>query len=125
MQRNWDVIRKILLKLKETSCPLDASGFAATEGIDNQIMMYHFHQLSDAGLIKANIHESNMGDPLKPYGFAMAMKLTLRGHDFLDIIENEKVWTATKQIITDKEGVLIYDVILAVARRIIVSKVFD
>jgi hypothetical protein len=110
MKRNWDTIRKILLKSEELSPddtlrPSDFNEDRADE------IAYHVKLLDEAGLIKASIVEYSGGAGIH---FDLE-RLTWSGHDFLDAVRNESIWSKTKAKITDKGGAMTFDLIKSVA----------
>ena len=53
MQRDWDVVRKILLKLEEIGNTTSHLEPNQVNGYDPELMSYHMQLLDEAGLIKA------------------------------------------------------------------------
>ncbi|MFU2088987.1 DUF2513 domain-containing protein [Avibacterium avium] len=115
MKRNWDLIRKILLKLEEKA---DSTSWLESDGIkgyDSQTIAYHYKLLKNAGIIEA-IDISTMGEE----NFA-AISLTWQGHEFLDKIRNDAVWNKIKSTIKSKSLDLSFDAIKTAASAIITS----
>lgn len=109
MQRNWELIRKILLKLEEQP---EASGCLDSDSIKGfppATVAYHYSLLHQAGLIRAQ-------DTSTCQGFDMyAQSLTWAGHEFLDSIRNDSTWNRIKGHIADKGLSLTFDTIKAAA----------
>lgn len=53
MKRNWDLIRKILLKLEEKADSTSWLESTDIKGYDAKTVAYHYKLLSNAGLIEA------------------------------------------------------------------------
>ena len=114
MKRDWDVVRKILLKLEEledTSSQLEPDKI---NGSDEETVSYHMHLLDQAGLIKAKCSGRN---PLN----CVALSLTWKGHEFLDKIRQDTVWNQVKKAAREKSISLSIDVIASLADRVISS----
>lgn len=92
MKRDWDVIRKILLKIE--LLPTDDSQVDSTEfedrGIPNEVAAYHMALLQEAGIIEGGGRKGSSS----PYRFAF--RLTWQGHELLDQIRRDTVWAAIK-----------------------------
>lgn len=114
MQRNWDVVRKILLKLEaigDTRTHLQAD---QVNGYDAELVSHHMQLLDEAGLIRAQCSHG-MGAPLE----CVALSMTWRGHEFLDQIRQDTVWNAVKGEARKKGLDLSLDVIVTLAKTII------
>lgn len=112
MQRNWELIRKILLKLEEQPEALGCLD-SDIKGYPPETVAYHYHILHQAGLIRAQ-------DASTCQGFDMyAQSLTWAGHEFLDNIRNDTVWNTIKRSILDKGLTLTFDSIKAAAALLI------
>lgn len=96
MKRNWDLVRKILIKLEEQA---DAQGLLTSDafvGFDTETVAYHFKMLQQAGMIEAIETGGVMA-----FDYA-AQSLTWVGHEFLDKIRKETVWNSIKKTIKEK-----------------------
>lgn len=105
MQRDWDLIRKILLKLEEKA---DAQSFLSDDefrGYHSEMVSYHFKLLHSAGLIEAVDYSS-----ARELCFG-ARSLTWDGHEFLDKIRNDSTWNSLKTLIKSKRLELSFEVI--------------
>lgn len=114
MQRNWDVVRKILLKLEEIGDTTSHLQSDQINGYDPELVSYHMRLLDEAGLIKAKCHQRN---PLN----CVALSMTWRGHEFLDQIRQDTVWNKVKGSAREKGLDLSLDVIVSLAKSIITS----
>jgi hypothetical protein len=98
MQRDLELIRSMLLFIERVSAP----GFllASKIGIDGYFShetAYHAGLLLDAGYIRA--------EPVKCCGTSHTdyriERLTNQGHDYLDSVRDDRVWTKTKATLGD------------------------
>ncbi|SEQ65202.1 DUF2513 domain-containing protein [Basfia succiniciproducens] len=113
MKRNWDLIRKILLKLEEKADSTSWLENTDIKGYDSHTVSYHYKLLKTAGIIEA-IEISTMEE--ESYA---ALSLTWQGHEFLDKIRNDNVWNKVKSTVQSKSLDLSLDVIKQVATAII------
>ena len=109
MKRNWDLIRKILLKLEEKADIESELSSEDIRGFDRHTVSYHYNILAQAGLIEIE-DNSSIGDI--DYS---AKSLTWQGHEFLDKIRNDSVWNKVKSTVQSKSLDLSFDVIKQVA----------
>lgn len=117
MKRNWDVIRKILLKveaLPDESSMIASSDFAA-DAIDNETAVYHIDLLIQAGLLKGECHKAI--DP----AHCLLYSLTWDGHEFLDRIKREGVWNKVKETARTKSIDLNFDIIKTIASSLLIQ----
>ncbi|WP_324681588.1 DUF2513 domain-containing protein [Bibersteinia trehalosi] len=115
MKRNWDLIRKILIKLEEKADSTSWLQSDEIQGFDSLTVAYHYALLTEAGLIKS-IDLSGMEE--EDYA---ALSLTWQGHEFLDKIKNERVWNKIKSTIQSKSLDLSFEAIKTVASNLISS----
>lgn len=115
MQRNWDIIRKIMLQIE--LLPTEDSELNSDEinGIDNDTAAYHMRLLLEAGLIVGGCRNA-LGPPL-----CHAIRLTWTGHEFIDSIKRDTVWNKVKETAKVKGMELSFDVIRVAAKMTIES----
>lgn len=115
MQRNWDIIRKILIEIE--SLPTEDSVFSSNElqGVDAEAVAYHMRLLLEAQLIVGGCRNA-VGPP-----FCHAGRLTWEGHEFLDKIKNETLWRQIKATARTKGVDLSFTVIKDLAKALIAS----
>lgn len=96
MKRNWELVRKILIKLEQQA---EADGWLVSDdvqGFDAETVAYHIKMLHQAKLIDA---VETGGIDRFDY---TARALTWDGHEFLDKIRKDTVWNGVKKTIKDK-----------------------
>ncbi|MDO5464286.1 MAG: DUF2513 domain-containing protein [Akkermansia sp.] len=102
MKRNWDLIRLILLNLEGETDTENLNDYS-----DNEVL-YHVQLLLDKQLIADCQVKTYIGGQQALIGQG---RLTFEGHDFLDKIRNETVWTHIKSQICKVGDSLTYSII--------------
>lgn len=113
MKRNWDVIRKIMIKLEEIPTESGQLDSDAIQGVDNEAAFYHMRMMIEAGLAVGSCPEMLgrcQGDLLR---------LTWDGHELLDKIRRDSVWNKIKETARSKSVDLSIDVVKSVAKSLI------
>lgn len=113
MKRDWDTIREILiatesLEPNKTICLSDFDDERAFS------ISYHVKLLDEAGIISATLSQALGRGPTQFF----INRLTWEGHEFLDSIKSKSTWEKTKSLITEKGGIMSFDVIKGVAVQI-------
>jgi hypothetical protein len=116
MKRDWDVVRKILLKLEELGNTTSYLEPDQVNSYDPEQVSYHMQLLDEAGLIEAKCGRAH-GAPLH----CRAMRLTWRGHEFLDQVRQDSVWNKVKGTAREQGLDLTLDVIVSIAKTIIIG----
>ena len=119
MKRNWDLIRKILIKAEE----LDHKSTLSLQDFDEEHseVSYNVKLLEQAFLLEANISPRSGNVERRDFNI---FSLTWGGHDFLDSIRNETVWNKTKSKITSIGGGLTFELVKAFAVQSLKELVF-
>ena len=113
MKRNWELVRKILIKLEQQA---EADGWLASDdvqGFDAETVAYHIKMLHQAKLIEA---VETGGIDRFDY---TARALTWEGREFLDKIRKDTVWNKVKTTAKEKGVELSFEVIKLVAGKVI------
>ena len=116
MQRNWEIIREILLKLEESNKANPFINANSFNGFDEQEVAYNMRLLSEAGYIEAKIQ--NLNDGSGRIGIALATKMTNSGHNLLDTIRNETVWRKIKDKFSTSGIDMTFDLVIAAGKKI-------
>lgn len=114
MQRNWDLIRLILLKLEGLETASGALRPDEIEGFDKETVSYHVRLLIEADLIEGECSRT-IGAPLYCTGRAM----TWEGHELLDRMRDATLWNRIKGTARQKGLDLSLDVIRQAAKALI------
>ncbi len=115
MQRNMDLIRKILSTIEEKYIDtyLSSNAFQITD-FDMKTIGYHCALLNDAGLI-TEYSDDYSDDELQDFYVG---RLTWDGHELLDKIKSDTVWNHTKETIIKKGIPFVLDAVKQIATAI-------
>ena len=115
MQRNMELIRKILFTIEEKYVDTWlSSNEIEIDDYDMKTIAYHCAILHDAGLVSDyNGHYSD--DELSFFGVG---RLTWDGHELLDKIKSDTVWNKTKDTIMKKGIPFVLDTVKEIATAI-------
>src|SRR5687767_14319303 len=106
MQRDLDLIRKILFALETKPHP-KAIETLEIEGYDDLTVRYHLNLLAQAKLIDYEPELTNTGRIIK----VLAFNPSWQGYEFLDAVRSEAVWNKVKSQATEKGTALPFDVL--------------
>lgn len=114
MKRDWDLIRQILLAIEQSE-PIDAIKDSAPEGLyEHQIDI-----LRDSGLIegfdRTHTMKTPSGVPVSTFTLPDQPRLTWEGHNFLDSVRDDDIWSKTKERISKVGGSISIDMLKTVA----------
>ena len=111
MKRDWDVIRKILLKVEDAPAGegVNLHDFAESERPE---VSYNAELLYEVGFVTASI--SNQVGKVEARDFTI-YRMNWAGHDFLDAVRSDTIWKKTKKLISSKGGNMTYEVIKSLA----------
>lgn len=98
MKFNHDIVRKLMLEMEnsERIIGLDESellAFAKNNNMTRDELIYTLIKMREGGFITEPIEPNRKGKVL----WIPDEALTKQGHDFLDTIRDNKVWSATKK----------------------------
>jgi len=90
MNRNMDLIRRILLEIETwpSDCRPAQPEF---EGVEQSTISYHAQLLYEAGYIDGYERKTQAGNTIYP------QRLTWEGHEFLDAAREKKIWDKAKE----------------------------
>ena len=94
MQRNMDLIRKLLLEIEnEKSIHHEFN----PDGVQELVYWYHVDLLENSNLIRGiRVRWSSDGTHYEPFSYGL-VSLTWQGHDFLDAVRSDSVWKKAKE----------------------------
>jgi len=115
MKRDMELIRKILMVIEEqyVSHPIPN---LVIEGYDRENIAYHCNLLHDAGIIDDFEQNLDLSGRIVLYHVG---SLTWEGHEFLDKIRDDKIWSKTREVMISKGIPFIFDAVKEVASSII------
>lgn len=112
MKRDMDLVRAILKDVESVE-KLDVLIPLTYEEWTSAQVTYHVKILWQAGLIEASDSSTHDGTQLH------ATSLTWAGHDYLDAVRSDTVWTRVKQRLAKVGGDAPIDVIRQVATQVL------
>lgn len=119
MKKNWEIIREILLRLEAANAPNSYLNAKAVSEYPAQEVAYNMRLLSQAGYIKAKILESSSGNG--EIAAALAIHLTNTGHELLDTIRSESVWSKITDTFKSKGVEMTFDLVISVGKKVMES----
>lgn len=115
MTRNLDLIRYILLTIENSTDRVMYIEDFAAEDFTPDVVSYHIGLLLECSYINA----VKMGGLGQKYAQYKVWGLTSHGHDYLDAIKNDTVWSRTKNAIKDFGSSVSFEIIKSTAIQII------
>ena len=111
MQRDWDIIREILIKLE--GMPSEKGSLSLSDFPEAKAYEYSYNTelLMEAGLIYGNMSKT-LGRHASDF---MANRLTWEGHELLDAVRSDNVWEKTKKSFTKGGLSMTFDLVKSVA----------
>ncbi len=92
MQRDFDLIRHILLTTEQSNYPSLQSEDFANNSFDKNSVIYNVYLLVDGGYLKGT-DISNLSDTIPRY---MDLSLTFKGYDLLNNMRDENIYNQVK-----------------------------
>jgi len=112
MKRDWDVIRAVMLRVEEGDGVKEVSS-SDFPPIDPSLVAYNMFLLREAGLAEGSGREPGTvnGEPLQ-----WIDRLTWQGHEVLDRIRGEPLWSRIKDVAKEKGVDITVDSIKALTK---------
>jgi hypothetical protein len=114
MQRDLDLIRKILFALEAKPDPKGIQTLEI-EGYDNIMVRYHLNLLAQAKLIDYEPELAKTGRIIK----VIVFNPSWLGYEFRDAVRSDAVWSKLKSQAADKGTALPFDVLKTIATEVI------
>lgn len=108
MQRDMELARGILLAVEAHGKPVGWVKLSVPDRSEEEVS-YHVELLQEAGLIEAEEMSS-----LASYEW-LPKRLTWDGHEFLDAIRNDTIWSQTKSVVAEKGGSIPFELLKELA----------
>lgn len=108
-----DLIRRCLIEVEENATHSPKPFEVVIEGVGRQLVFYHLKLLLDQGYIKGLSFDTKDGVGVYP------TELTWEGHELLDSIRSEKVWSKIKAKIKEEGGDWTVNVLKGLGTKII------
>lgn len=108
MKRDIELIKEILIEIEKSGAPNEVVDVDIPEKSQEEIS-YHIKLMNQAGLVEAEDVSGTGSFQWLP------VSLTWQGHEFLDAIRNDTVWSKMKSKIKEQGGSLPFHVIKELA----------
>ena len=119
MKRDPELIRSLLLIVEAN----DVSGIVARkieiDGRTNQQVMAHLNMLADARYIVGEYSRSSTNND-RIIATEIVFDLTWAGHEYLDLIRDQKIWKKTKAL-SQKVGATSVEVLKEIAKAVVIE----
>lgn len=119
MKKDWEIIRAVLLELESAPRANTNLGPKHLPQYPEQEVAYNLRLLDEAGYIKGKFVDSSDGDGR--IAAAIATRLTNEGHELLDTIRNDNVWTKLKETFRSKGLDMTFELAIEVGKTVIKS----
>lgn len=116
MQKNWTIIRQILLRLEESPTPIARLLPEHIENFSRLEVAYTMWVLSDAGYIEADILLDRTG--AGEIHAAIARRLTKSGHELLDSVRNDTLWSKIQEKASMNGWDLTFDLVIRLGQKL-------
>jgi hypothetical protein len=116
MKRDMDLVRQILLAMDAHTHGFAPAPFTIA-GYDQDVIGHHIWLMEQGHLITA-VATTGMSDPSP---VAIPLTITWVGHDFLDTVRNDSVWTKVKIQLKDHAITVPFAVLQALALKILAA----
>ena len=104
MQRDMDLVRKILLAVEKGEDVVGYDTRLEVEDYSRDEIDYHIEIMGEAGLLVASIQRFMGGEYM-----VNLERMTWEGHDFLDAARNESRWNQAKEKVLNATGALSFE----------------
>lgn len=110
MKRDIDLIKEILIEIEESNAPNDIVEIDIPKR-NQEVISYHIMLMKQAGLLDAENVSGTSSFHWIP------ISLTWQGHEFLDAIRNDSVWSKLKSKLKEQGGSLPFHVVKELAAK--------
>ncbi|WP_286694965.1 DUF2513 domain-containing protein [Spongiibacter sp. UBA1325] len=90
MKRDMGLVRKILLAVEANEPPLDVPGF------EKDLILYNMQLVIEAGLAEGSV-QKNLSSTSQSPSAVVIRKLTWQGHEFIDLMKREEIWSTIQR----------------------------
>ncbi|MEK8018819.1 MAG: DUF2513 domain-containing protein [Candidatus Parabeggiatoa sp.] len=113
------MIRTILIRLEDSDTPNTVINAKDLSEYSEQEVAYNMRLLNEEEFIEANILESKSGSGL--INTALARRLKNKGHELLEIIRNDSVWSKIKNKFKSSGVDMTFDLVLSIGKNVMKS----
>jgi len=122
MKRNMDLVRAILLTMDQHEHGFAPPGFTIA-GYDDEVIGHHVYLMGQGELlvtVTTTVTTTAFGGSSP---VAMPITITWKGHDFLDAVRNETVWSKVKIQLKDRGISLPFTLLQDLALKILAAHI--
>ncbi|WP_010325171.1 DUF2513 domain-containing protein [Marinobacterium stanieri] len=110
MERNWDLVREIMLNVRELP-PRQSLRCTDVEGYDAEVVAEHMYLLEQAGLAEVTMSRSLNGP-----ASGRVNRLTWDGHEFIDLMQSDTQWSRIKESLKERGVDFSFDALKGMAQ---------
>jgi hypothetical protein len=107
MKRDMDLIRKIAFAVESMPSSIDSESLRI-DGFNEEQIAYHCELMNESGLFVAIDTQTMHSD----YASFNILRLTSKGHDFVDAARSDSVWNKAKATIATTVGSVSLDMMI-------------
>jgi hypothetical protein len=119
MKRDLDLIRRLLLTLEGKPAGIVVTQFSEFPNTPDAELFEHIQLLLDADLVEGQVARSGKGSPVA----CAIMRITNKGHEFLDNARNDDVWNKVVRESKSKGVSLSLDVLAKIMGEIVAGMI--
>jgi len=114
MKRDMELIRQILLSVEEhDDVKVDC---------DDEKLAYHLLLLAEQQFLRGVAVQECLNGPPVVQRTMSYVRLSSKGHDFLDAIRDDSVWKKTREKMATVGGSVTMEVVLAIATKFVLDR---
>ena len=121
MRRNPELFRKLMLAIEQTSQPLTDE--AQIDGYSRDEVAYHMHRIIEAGFAEGRAIEDHSGGNTTVPNRVVIFRMTNAGHDFIDSVRGDTVWSAVTDKVKGTGGSFTLDILRQLALKVLMAHV--
>jgi len=112
MKRDMELVRKIALHIEDQSSSFESMN-VEFDGFDKSLVAYHFRIMIEGGLIDGTDASDSMHEDYMVNG------LTWEGHEFVDSVRSDGIWTKLAEKIKPLGGAVSMDTLKHLAKLVV------
>jgi len=118
-----DLVRELLFRLEASH----QTELAVASEEFTEIERYHLKRMAEARLVTLNGFDMNdaYGDPVRQIVsvHSETVELSWHGHDFIDAVRDEGIWSKTKRSVAETSGSVPFEVLKQLATAFLKKKI--
>lgn len=106
MERNWDIIRLLLMQIEKSSPEIESN----LSKYDEENIKYNAKLLIESGYMEGKLIKT-LGQYESGVATVMMQNLTMEGHDLLDSMRKPQIWEKMKETAMNKGIDITFDTV--------------